>query len=171
MAESALVRAVVALGSNTGDRVSNLQRAAAAVSQGGWLRAMRFSSVYDTPPERPGDGGAFANAVLSGDTALSPRSLLQALLEVEATLGRERVVGVHGGPRSIDLDLVLHGVHVIDEPGLRVPHPRFASRAFVLVPLAEIEPSLVNPRDGRSIHSLLAALPTEPLPRLGPLWK
>jgi 2-amino-4-hydroxy-6-hydroxymethyldihydropteridine diphosphokinase len=78
---------------------------------------------------------------------------------------------VQGGPRTIDLDLVLHGVCVVHEPGLHVPHPRFASRAFVLVPLAEIEPDLIEPRSGRRLHSLLAALAPASLPRVGSLRK
>lgn len=166
-----MARAVIALGSNTGDRLARLQRAALEVEHRGLLRDIRCSSVYETPPERPADGGAFANAVMSGDTTLGPTALLRALLEVEASLGRTRTTGVHGGPRSIDLDLVLFGDQVVDAPGLRVPHPRFAERAFVLVPLVEVEPARIDPRTGRSVHSLLAALPPVSLPRLGPLRK
>jgi 2-amino-4-hydroxy-6-hydroxymethyldihydropteridine diphosphokinase len=171
VADPASVRAVIALGSNTGDRLAHLQRAAQEVERRGLLRDIRCSSVYDTPPEKPTDGGAFANAVMSGDTALSAHALLQAMLEVEAVLGRARTSGVHGGPRSIDLDLVLFGDQVLSEPGLHVPHPRFAERAFVLVPLHEIEPARIDPRNGRSVHSLLAALAPVSLPRLGSLRK
>ena len=171
MAEHPAVRAVIALGSNTGDRLAHLRRAAQEVERRGLLRDIRCSSVYETPPERPADGGAFANAVMSGDTRLAAPALLRALLEVEASLGRVRAAGMHGGPRSIDLDLVLFGDQVIDAPGLHVPHPRFAERAFVLVPLAEVEPSRIDPRNGRPVHSLLAALAPCSLPRLGSLRK
>jgi len=171
MPEAGAHRVVIALGSNQGDRLANLRRAVDAIAIGGLLSSIRVSGAYETPPENPQDGGAFLNAALSGDARLGPRALLEALLSIENALGRMRVAGAQGGPRTIDLDLVLHGDHVVEEPGLRVPHPRFASRAFVLVPLAEIEPDLVEPRSRSPVHSLLAALAPTSLPRVGSLRK
>lgn len=171
MSEASAHRVAIALGSNQGDRLVRLQQAVEAIEGSGLLRAILVSSVYETPPEKPDDGTAFLNAALSGDSGASPRELLEGLLAIESRLGRVRAPGVQGGPRTIDLDLVLHGACVIDEPGLHVPHPRFASRAFVLVPLAEIEPDLIEPRSGRRLHSLLAALAPASLPRVGSLRK
>lgn len=171
MAEDGVERVAIALGSNQGDRLENLRRALEAIERSGLLRDVRASHAWETPPEREGDGGAFLNAAVSGDTRLQPRALLEALLAIEGRLGRSRVPGAHGGPRTIDLDLVLHGRRVLDEPGLTVPHPRFARRAFVLVPLCEIEPNWIEPRSGCPLHSLLAALAPTPLPRVGSLRK
>ena len=171
MADSGAVTVAIAMGSNQGDRVANLRRALAEMESRGVIADARASHAYETPPEGAGDGGPFANAAVSGLSRMDPRDLLESLLAIESTLGRVRVPGRHGGPRVIDLDLVLHGDAVIDEPGLSVPHPRFARRAFVLVPLAEIAPDLVEPRSGRPLHSLLAALAPQPLPRLGSLRK
>jgi len=171
MAETRAHRVVIALGSNQGDRWTRLREAVEALESSGLLSVMRVSGAYETPPEKPGDGDAFLNAAVSGDSLATPRDLLQGLLAIEARLGRVREPGVQGGPRTIDLDLVLHGASVVDEPGLHVPHPRFASRAFVLVPLAEIEPDLIEPRSGSRIHSLLDALAPTSLPRVGSLRK
>lgn len=161
----------VALGSNTGDRLGLLREAVRRVEAGGLLHGLRCSHAYETPPERPGDGGAFLNGVVVGSSELSPSRLLERLLEIERTLGRVRVSGVHGGPRPIDLDLVLFGDRVVSEPGIEVPHPRFDRRAFVLVPLHEVCPFARDPRSGRSVHSLLASLPDGALLRAGSLRK
>jgi 2-amino-4-hydroxy-6-hydroxymethyldihydropteridine diphosphokinase len=95
-----------------------------------------------------------------GATALSPRDLLNRLLEIERERGRERIVPM--AARTLDLDLVLYGAQVITEEGLSVPHPRFRERAFVLAPLAQIAPGMVDPVSGRSVAELLAALLFEP---------
>ena len=171
MAEERAHRVAIALGSNQGDRVAHLRDAVDAIEGSGLLRAMRVSGAYETPPEKPEDGDSFLNAAVSGDSLATPRDLLRHLLAIESRLGRVRASGVQGGPRTIDLDLVLHGSCIANEPGLHVPHPRFAARAFVLVPLAEIEPDLIEPRSGRRLHSLLAALAPASLPRVGSLRK
>jgi 2-amino-4-hydroxy-6-hydroxymethyldihydropteridine diphosphokinase len=171
VADQASHRVAIALGSNQGDRLGHLRTALERIESLQLLGDIRASHAYETPPERPGDGGAFLNAAISGACSLSPRALLQSLLGIEASLGRVRPTGAHGGPRVIDLDLVLHGSIQLEEPGLCLPHPRFASRAFVLVPLAEIEPDLREPRSGRPLHSLLASLATTSLPRVGSLRK
>jgi 2-amino-4-hydroxy-6-hydroxymethyldihydropteridine diphosphokinase len=165
------VTAAIALGGNEGDRLDALRRAADAIEAAGLLREARWSDAFETPPESVGDGGAFLNAVGVGRAGVEPRALLEGLLRIEAALGRVRVPGVRGGPRPIDLDLVLYGDRVIDERALQLPHPRFAARAFVLVPLAQVAKDLVEPRTGRPVHSLLADLGPVALPRVGSLRK
>ena len=98
----------------------------------------------------------FLNAAATGESALSARGALDALLSVEQQLGRERPYG--GAPRTIDLDLILYGDSVIDAPGLTVPHPRFRERRFVLEPLAEIAPDWTDPVTGKTIRELLDVL-------------
>jgi 2-amino-4-hydroxy-6-hydroxymethyldihydropteridine diphosphokinase len=161
----------VAMGSNLGDRLGNLGEAIASLERGGWLGDLRCSDAFETPPERPGDGGAFLNAVAVGTSVHPPRALLDGLLSIEREMGRCRTDGRSGGPRIIDLDLVLFDRRVIREPGLQVPHPRLATRAFVLVPLCQVSPDAVEPVSGRPVHSLLASLPERSLPRFGSLRK
>jgi 2-amino-4-hydroxy-6-hydroxymethyldihydropteridine diphosphokinase len=125
------------------------------------LRAMlgnvRASSSYETVPEGvEGEQPAFLNAAVIGETHLSARDVLEALLAIEAERGRERPFA--RAPRTLDLDLVLFGDQIIDEPGLTVPHPRFRERRFVLEPLAEIAPDLCDPASLRSIADLLDEL-------------
>lgn len=161
----------VAMGSNCGDRLGFLREAVRRVDAAGLLLDMRCSHAYETPPERPSDGGAFLNGAVVGATRLSPRRLLDRLLRIETDMGRRRIPGVHGGPRPIDLDLVLFGDRIVDEPGLTLPHPRFHLRAFVLVPVAEVMPDARDPRSGRSLHSLLGQSPSVTLSRAGSLRK
>ena len=125
------------------------------------LRAMlanvRASSSYETVPEGvEGEQPAFLNAAVIGETHLSARDVLDALLAIEAERGRERPFA--RAARTLDLDLVLFGDQIIDEPGLTVPHPRFRERRFVLEPLAEIAPDLRDPTSLRSIADLLDEL-------------
>jgi 2-amino-4-hydroxy-6-hydroxymethyldihydropteridine diphosphokinase len=115
------------------------------------------SSRYET--DYVGAGGAqppYLNAAAVGHTTLSARDLLQELLEIERSLGRTRPFP--DAPRTVDLDLILYGSQVINEPGLVVPHPRFRQRRFVLQPLAEVAPDWQDPVSGRRIDELLRAL-------------
>ena len=113
--------------------------------------------MYDTPAIGVGGGQpAFLNAVAVGETERSAREVLDTLLSLEQGLGRERPYV--GAPRTIDLDLILYGGDVIDEPGLRVPHPRFRERAFVLEPLTELAPEWTDPETGKTVEELLRAL-------------
>lgn len=157
----------VALGSNAGDRLGLLREAVRRLEGGRVLIDLRCSHAYETPPERPEDGPPFLNGVVVGRTELEPRDMLESLLGIEVSMGRRRVPGLQGGPRPIDLDLVLFGDRVVREPGLEVPHPRFRGRGFVLHPLAEVIPEARDPVGGASIHSLLAALTTLPPSRAG----
>jgi 3-oxoacyl-[acyl-carrier protein] reductase len=149
------VTAYIALGSNLGDRRGYLDRAVAALRQR--LNLTRTSSVYETAPVGgPPGQGPYLNAVAEAVTDLAPADLLRALLEVEASLGRER--HVKDGPRTLDLDLLLYGDLVSNDPHLTLPHPRMHQRLFVLQPLAEIAPGAVHPLLKRTIADLRADL-------------
>jgi 2-amino-4-hydroxy-6-hydroxymethyldihydropteridine diphosphokinase len=165
------------LGSNLGDRAAHLARAALGLSRAG-LEIAALSSVYETEPVGPvRDQPDFLNAVLCVRPGrLAPEELLALCLRIERDLGRTRTVDK--GPREIDIDLLLVGDLVLERPGLGLPHPELARRAFVLVPLLELDPGLVDPRDGVSLAQRLAALPPEagrvrralPFPPLDRRW-
>ena len=144
------VKVAIALGSNLGDRHAHL---AFAVDR---LRAplpdLAVSHWHETEPVGVRPQGPFLNGAAIGSTTLTARELLSALLQIECDRGRERPFS--GAPRTLDLDLILYGADVIDEPGLRVPHPRFRERLFVLEPMAEIAPDWIDPETGRSIRTL-----------------
>jgi 2-amino-4-hydroxy-6-hydroxymethyldihydropteridine diphosphokinase len=148
-------RVAVALGSNLGDRRGHLDHAVASLRT--LLGRFRVSSYYDTAPVGViGPHPLFLNAAAVGETALSARALLEALLAIESERGRVRPYP--NAPRSLDLDLILFSQAVIDEPGLIVPHPRFRERRFVLEPLAEIAPDLRDPVTGKTVSGLLAVV-------------
>ncbi|APD08930.1 MULTISPECIES: 2-amino-4-hydroxy-6-hydroxymethyldihydropteridine diphosphokinase [Thermus] len=147
--------AYVGLGSNLGDRAGYLLAALSRLSRLPKTRLCRLSPVYETAPVGPPQP-FYLNLVAELDTGLGPRELLQALLEVEKALGRERKE--RWGPRTIDLDLLLYGDLVLEEEGLQVPHPRLHERAFVLVPLVDLLPEGRHPTLGVRFAELLAAL-------------
>jgi 2-amino-4-hydroxy-6-hydroxymethyldihydropteridine diphosphokinase len=142
--------AYVGLGSNMGDREALIRRAAEAIG------ARRLSSVRETEPWGYEAQPVFLNAVAELETTLTPGQLLDHLLDVERRLGRDRV-GPKWGPRTIDLDLLLYGDEVVDEPGLHVPHPFLLERLFVLEPLAELAPAQRIPGNG-TVSEALAGL-------------
>jgi 2-amino-4-hydroxy-6-hydroxymethyldihydropteridine diphosphokinase len=146
-----MARAFVALGSNLGDREATI-RAALARLDG----VVAVSRLRDTDPVGFEDQPTFLNGVAALETELPPRALLDRLLEVERSLGRTRE-GPRFGPRTIDLDLLVHGDLELDEPGLTIPHPRLHERRFVLEPLADLAPDLVVPGRG-PVRDLLAGL-------------
>ena len=152
-----MIRAYVALGSNLGNPVSTVEDAidAMAALRGSLLKAI--SSLYRTAPVGLKHQPDFINAVVALDTRLGPRELLDELFALEARFGRVREPGsVKNAPRTLDLDLLLHGDSVLNDPTLILPHPRMHERAFVLAPLAEIAPNLIVPGRG-PIADLLAA--------------
>lgn len=152
----AVATAYVGLGSNLDgpeSRVRNALNALDAITQ---TRLVRHSRLYRTVPWGRDEQPDFVNAVAQLSTALSPRELLDALLALEVGQGRLRD-GTRWGPRTLDLDLLVHGDDRIAEPGLTLPHPHAAERAFVLLPLAEIAPELVIAGAGR-VRDLLAGV-------------
>ena len=149
-----MTRAYVGLGANLGDREATIRRAAAL------LGAARLSPILETEPWGYEDQPKFLNAVAEVETELGPRQLLGRLLEIERELGRVRE-GSRYGPRTIDLDLLLYGEEVVEEPGLTVPHPRLAERLFVLEPLASLDARLFVPGLG-FVEALIRGLQPKP---------
>jgi 2-amino-4-hydroxy-6-hydroxymethyldihydropteridine diphosphokinase len=149
--------AYIALGSNLGDRERHLSAAFAALRALRGVREVVASRVYETDPIGPGEQRPYLNAVARVRTDLSPRDLLDELLAIERSEGRERGA-VRDAPRTLDLDLLLYGEREIDEPGLVVPHPRMALRAFVLEPLCDLAPDLVIPGVRAPVSALAAAV-------------
>ena len=150
--------ACVGLGGNVGDVAQTLTDALAALDALPETRLSSASRLYRTPAWGRLDQPAFLNAAAVLETRLPARELLEQLLAVEQRFGRERATAdARWGPRTLDLDLLLYGGHVLDEPGLRVPHPHLHERAFALVPLAEIAAGFAIPGRG-TVRSALAAL-------------
>ena len=158
---TAPVRCIIALGSNLGDRLRNLQSAIAGLESTDGVEVIAVSELYETAPVGgPDDQGAFYNAALVAETTLAAADVLALLHRLEADRDRERVV--HWGPRTLDLDLLVYGDMVSDDPALELPHPRQHLRRFVLVPVCDVAPDVVHPRLGTTMRELLAALPVEP---------
>jgi 2-amino-4-hydroxy-6-hydroxymethyldihydropteridine diphosphokinase len=150
------MRAYVGLGANLGPREATLLRAVDLLAAETGIEVVELSSFRETEPVGVTDQPTFVNGAVALDTTLRPRELLDTLLRVERELGRVRD-GERWGPRTIDLDLLVYGDEVVDEPGLRVPHPRVHERRFALEPLAELEPELEIPGRG-AVSALLAEL-------------
>jgi len=150
-------RAYVGLGSNLGDRERTLRGAVEALARHPEVEVAAVSTLVETDPVGLLDQPRFLNGVAALETELPPRALLDLLLAVERRFGRRREGVPPGGPRTLDLDLLLYGAAEIDEPGLRIPHPRLGERAFVLAPLAEVAPGLEVPGQG-PVEALLAGL-------------
>ena len=142
-----MTRAYVGLGANLGDREATIRAAVAALPG-----VVAVSELRETDPVGVADQPCFLNGVAALETELSARELLDALLEIEHQLGRER--RERWGPRTIDLDLLLYGEERVDEPGLTVPHPRLHERRFALEPLAELAPDALIPGRGRVVDAL-----------------
>jgi len=155
-----VVSAYVALGANLGDRAATLHAAVCALEAEYGIDWVTRSPLYETDPVGGPAQGPYLNAVCELRTALPARALLEWLLGIEARTGRTRGAE-RNAPRLLDLDLLLYGNEVIDEPDLVVPHPRLHERAFVLEPLAAIAPEVVHPTLGVSVR-LLAARARDP---------
>ena len=146
----------IALGSNLGDRAAAIAYAARRLAE--FISDPVLSEGVETEPEGEGlgDQPLYINAVLVGETSLPARELLERLLAIEHDFGRER--RYPNAPRTLDLDLVLLGDEIIDEPGLQVPHPRFRERFFVLGPMAQIAADMRDPVTGLTVGELLRGL-------------
>jgi 2-amino-4-hydroxy-6-hydroxymethyldihydropteridine diphosphokinase len=147
--------AYLSLGSNLGDREANLRDAIARLGSLGKVTAV--SSFYETEPVDFLDQPWFLNCVVLLETDLPPQTLLQGLLDIERSLGRERLQPK--GPRIIDIDILLFGNEAIHEEGLTIPHPALHERRFVLEPLAQIAPEAIHPVLKKSVRELLLLLP------------
>lgn len=152
------MRVYVGLGANLGDREKSLRRAVELLDEHAEIAVLAVSGIRETEPWGPVEQPPYLNGAVALETELDPRELLDALLEAERRLGRVR--SERFGPRTIDLDLLLYGDVVVDEPGLTLPHPRLHERRFVLEPLVELDPRLVVPERG-SVAALLARLEPE----------
>jgi 2-amino-4-hydroxy-6-hydroxymethyldihydropteridine diphosphokinase len=150
-----VTRAYVGLGANLGPREVTLLRAVDLLAEAEGVDVVAVSQLRETDPVGVVDQPMFLNGVVALETSLSARDLLALLLAVERELGRVRAE--RWGPRTVDLDLLVYGDDVVDEPGLRVPHPRVRERRFALEPLAELDPDLAIPGLGR-VSDALAAL-------------
>ena len=148
---------VLALGSNLGDRLANLQGGVDALSAQPGLQDVVVSPVYETVPVGGADQPDYLNAVLVAETSLPARVILDRGQAAEAALGRVR--GERWGPRTLDVDVIIYGNQVSADPGLTLPHPRAHERAFVLAPWHDVEPSAMIPGRG-PVADLLAAAGT-----------
>ncbi|MFA5337872.1 MAG: 2-amino-4-hydroxy-6-hydroxymethyldihydropteridine diphosphokinase [Candidatus Omnitrophota bacterium] len=131
----------IGIGSNLGDRLANINSAIEELKSNPEIRIEKISSIIETAPVGGPAQGNYLNGVIKIETEISARSLLCILQNIEKKLGRIRTV--KDGPRTMDLDMLLYGDKIINEPGLKVPHPKMLEREFVMKPLLEIEPNLI----------------------------
>jgi 2-amino-4-hydroxy-6-hydroxymethyldihydropteridine diphosphokinase len=154
----------LSLGTNLGDRRSNLIAALQHLQK--VIEICTVSSVYETEPVGYLDQPRFFNLVCSGTTTLSAQELLKDVKEIEIRIGR--LPSVRYGPRLIDIDIILYDDLHSTQDDLTVPHPRMAERAFVLVPLGEIAPDMIDPVSGLYVQELLSRVSQDGVKRLGP---
>lgn len=146
----------IGLGSNLGESVEQLRLALADIDQLPGTRLLSRSSLYRSAPVGFLDQPDFVNAVAKVETTLTPQAMLAALLQIEQHYGRERAF--HNAPRTLDLDVLLYADQQIHEHGLTVPHPQMHLRAFVLLPLLEIQPDCIIPAIGQAAHFMQRCL-------------
>ena len=150
-----MTRAYVGLGANLGSREETLHRAVELLGDADGVEVVAVSELHETDPVGVVDQPRFLNGAVEVETTRTSRELLDLLLEIERSLGRVRAE--RWGPRTVDLDLLVYGDEIVDEPGLRVPHPHLHERRFALEPLADLDPELEVPGRG-AVSTLLAAL-------------
>lgn len=162
-------RVYIGLGSNLGDREFLIRKAVESLRLLPQTNVSRVSSLYDTDPVGETDQPPFLNAVAWIETELLPRDLLWQMLLIERRMGRVR--SRRWGPRPIDLDLLFYDDEVIEEPDLQVPHPEAHRRAFVLLPLLELDPNFRHPVTGETVRRMIQKLPPNPpVRKLGRFW-
>lgn len=149
------VKVYIGIGSNMGDKEDNIREALGLLERDGRVSALEIAPLYKTDPVGYADQDWFLNTVASVKTDLSPRELLGLLMGIERQMGRERTI--RWGPRVIDLDIILYGDAVVNTPDLQIPHPRIVERAFVVVPLADLDPDILLP-GGKKAASLAVDL-------------
>ncbi len=149
-------RALIGLGTNLGRRLGNIRSAVAALNQTPGMKLTKLSPLYETEPVGLAGQPKFLNAVALIETSLGPEALLACLQGIEAGMGRKR--GAKWGPRNIDLDILYYDQLVLHLPGLDIPHPEAARRAFVLVPVLDLCPEMADPSSGRPLKEILAGL-------------
>lgn len=143
-----MIQAYLGLGCNLGDKLSSMIRAGQLLAEAPGISILKKSSLYETEPWGITDQPAFLNAVIKIETGLTPLELLQACQEIENSLGRVRLK--NWGPRTMDIDILLYADYQLDSAQLSIPHPFIKERAFVLLPLQELDPELIFP-DGENI--------------------
>lgn len=157
----------IGFGSNLGDRLDYCDRAVTLLSLLPHSRVTGVSSLYETEPLIDGTDpglGWFLNGAVRMETDVTPRSLLEVCREIESSLGRDQEH--RGGPRTLDLDILFYGGHIVQEPDLVIPHPRLHLRRFALVPLAELDPDWVHPMFNCTVKTLLDSLDDRAIVRL-----
>jgi len=158
--------AYLSIGSNIGNRLAAFHEALQLLDGNEWINVIGISSLYETEPVGYTDQDCFLNAVIKVSTSLSPEKLLQTCLNIEVKLGRKREI--RWGPRTLDLDILLYNQENIETESLSVPHPRMQERAFVIVPLLELDPDIKLPNVNASLHDILNQIPDKEGVRL---WK
>ncbi|MFJ7640605.1 2-amino-4-hydroxy-6-hydroxymethyldihydropteridine diphosphokinase [Peribacillus sp. NPDC046944] len=156
----------LSIGSNMGESFDTFQRAFQLLSEDPHIKLVSCSSLYETDPVGYTDQDCFLNAVIKVETDLTPEDLLRACMQVEQELGRKR--NVRWGPRTLDLDILLYNHENVETEILSIPHPRMHERAFVIIPLMELESDIILPKMNTSLSDLLEKIPDKEGVRL---WK
>ncbi len=160
-----MAQVYLGLGSNVGDGEAIIRSAFAELA--GFLDRARLSKLWRSRALYVTDQPDFVNAAAMGDTGLPPRALLAAVNAVEAAFGRDRARERPKGPRSLDIDILLYGSLVLDEPELVIPHAGLKERLFALLPLLDLDRSLLDPSSGEPYSNFAAALPPQGIYLIG----